>query len=133
MIPESAQVLVLDHRDSFVFNLVDELRATGAVVTTLRSDLSLDELEHKIDSLSPRLVVLSPGPGTPEDVVTVVPASMRIVATTEEDGANLVRGLRHRERPRLGLQFHPESILTPDGRGIVWRFYEEALSHGGRR
>jgi anthranilate synthase component 2 len=65
--PKEARVLVLDNRDSFVFNLVDEFRTRGARVMTVRSGLSLESLDELQKELSPDLVVLSPGPGRPED------------------------------------------------------------------
>jgi anthranilate synthase component 2 len=50
-------------------------------------------------------------------------------ATGEPDGrsegdgeAGVVRGVRHRERPHVGVQFHPESILTDAGKGMVENF-----------
>jgi anthranilate synthase component 2 len=201
----TGRVLVLDNRDSFVFNLVDEFLVMGARVDTLRSQIPLARLEARLAELDPHLVVLSPGPGRPEEagvmvewlrtepevpvlgvclghqalavaaggvvapaprpihgqkdrvtihrddpvfadlgphflaaryhslVVTRVPEAMEVVATTETDGVELVMALRARNACRLGLQFHPESILTPYGRRILWRFFEEALSHGGRR
>lgn len=195
----SSRVLVLDNRDSFVFNLVDELQSKGARVETLRSGLSLDALLRFLASYAPDLVILSPGPGRPEDggvmvewlrtepsvpvlgiclghqamavaaggevgpaprpvhgqrhwievdpdeplfdglgnpllgaryhslVVTRVPESMKVVATASDSGETLVMAMRHRTLKRFGLQFHPESILTPHGRTILWRFLEEAL------
>ena len=195
---EAERVLVLDNRDSFVFNLVDEFRSRGASVLTLRSALSIEALEGTLEELDPQLVVLSPGPGQPEHagvmvewlatapevpvlgiclghqalavaaggevsraprpvhgqkdrvtlvadeplfeglgptltaaryhslVVTRVPEMMRVIATIEQSGQTLVMGLRHRSLCQLGLQFHPESILTPEGRTLLWRFFEEA-------
>lgn len=195
-----ARLLVLDNRDSFVFNLVDEFRSRGVDVVTLRSNLTLDALHAALADLAPHLVVLSPGPGRPEDagvmvewlrtgpdvpvlgiclghqalavaaggvvgraprpvhgrksliatapdeplfegmptftaaryhslVVTEVPESMKVIAFTTDGDRTLVMGLRHRHLPQLGLQFHPESILTPQGRRILWRFLDEARDH----
>jgi anthranilate synthase component II len=193
-----ARALVLDNRDSFVFNLVDELRSRGVAVETVRSDLPLLALERRLLALDPHLVVLSPGPGRPEsggvmvdwlrsrpavpvlgvclghqamaiaaggevgpaprpvhgrsfriDVdrdeplfdglggsfvaaryhslsVTRVPESMRVVATALDSGERLTMAMRHESLPWLGLQFHPESILTPHGGTILWRAFEEA-------
>ncbi|HEX4539719.1 MAG TPA: anthranilate synthase component I [Acidimicrobiales bacterium] len=59
----SSRVLLVDHQDSFVHTLANYLRQGGADVTTLRAGFPLDEL----DRLAPDLVVLSPGPGRPED------------------------------------------------------------------
>jgi anthranilate synthase/aminodeoxychorismate synthase-like glutamine amidotransferase len=38
------------------------------------------------------------------------------------DGDNLIMGLRHREHPTEGVQFHPESILTPEGKRLIENF-----------
>ena len=200
------RVLVLDNRDSFVFNLVDEFAAHGALTRTLRSDIAVAALESELADFAPHLVVLSPGPGRPKEagvmvewlrsepkvpvlgiclghqalavaaggvvaraprpvhghasvidvdsddpvfsglgagldggftaaryhslVVTVVPDSMRAIAWTRDGNDTLVMALRHRRFHRLGLQFHPESILTPLGRKLLWRFFDEATSNG---
>ena len=66
-------------------------------------------------------------------VVTEVPDSMKVIASTRDRGETLVMALRHRHRCQLGLQFHPESILTPLGRKLLWRFFAEAYSYGDAR
>ena len=43
------------------------------------------------------------------------------VTATAADGT--IMAVQHRGAPTYGLQFHPESILTPDGRGILERFF----------
>lgn len=48
-----------------------------------------------------------------------LPDELVLTAWTEE---GLVMGTRHRELPRFGVQFHPESILTPEGPKIVRNF-----------
>lgn len=48
-----------------------------------------------------------------------LPSSLRLTAWVE-DGT--VMAVRHRERPWVGLQFHPESILTPQGDRMLTRF-----------
>jgi anthranilate synthase len=60
------KVLLVDHEDSFVNTLADYFRQEGAEVTTLRHGFP----EHLLDDLAPDLVVLSPGPGRPEDFNT---------------------------------------------------------------
>jgi anthranilate synthase len=58
------RVLLVDHEDSFVHTLAGYIRATGADVVTLRHDFARAELAA---SVRPDLVVLSPGPGRPDD------------------------------------------------------------------
>jgi anthranilate/para-aminobenzoate synthase component II len=48
-----------------------------------------------------------------------LPAELQLTAWTED---GLVMATQHRELPRFGVQFHPESILTPEGPKIVERF-----------
>lgn len=58
---ENMQVVMVDHRDSFVHTLASYLRESGAAVATVRPE----NLERALDRLQPALVVLSPGPGSP--------------------------------------------------------------------
>jgi anthranilate synthase/aminodeoxychorismate synthase-like glutamine amidotransferase len=48
-----------------------------------------------------------------------LPASLQVSAQTDD---GLVMGLRHSEHPTEGVQFHPESILTPDGPSLLANF-----------
>ncbi|MGL6029457.1 MAG: glutamine amidotransferase-related protein, partial [Legionella sp.] len=57
------KVLLIDHQDSFVHTLANYIRQTGAVVDTIRFDKAADFL----NSYPYDLVVLSPGPGRPQD------------------------------------------------------------------
>ncbi|MBO7515791.1 MAG: gamma-glutamyl-gamma-aminobutyrate hydrolase family protein, partial [Lachnospiraceae bacterium] len=50
-----------------------------------------------------------------------IPETLKVIAKTE-DGE--VMAVAHKEYPIYGLQFHPESILTPDGRTIIKNFLE---------
>ena len=181
------RVLVVDHRDSFVFNLVDDLARLGLDPVVVRSDIALDDLTSTIARTTPSLVVLSPGPGAPTEagvmipflrstphvpvlgvclgmqamacalrgtvgraprpvhgeadrivhdgdivfddipngfraaryhslVITAVPDELHVIATIPDgDSRSLPMAVRHRTLPWIGLQFHPESILTPDG------------------
>jgi len=49
-----------------------------------------------------------------------VPDCLEVTARSDDDGA--VMGVRHREFPIEGVQFHPESILTPDGDRLIANF-----------
>ena len=191
-------ILVIDNYDSFTFNLVQALQAAGAEVRVVRNDaidragveaLAADPAEHL------RGIVVSPGPGDPDDAgvsveailvaaareipvlgvclgmqslaaafgATIVraptlvhgeatevthdgagllegmppafyaaryhslavdpktlPPEIRVTAMSEAD--RVVMGIRHVTLPLEGVQFHPESVLTPDGPHLLANF-----------
>ncbi len=189
-------VLVLDNYDSFTYNLVQYLGELGANVDVVRNDASVAAIAGR----RPDRIVISPGPGRPEDAgVTMdviqqlgqmtpilgvclghqaigaafggsvvraavpmhgktstiehdargvftgltgpfvasryhslvvadegLPDDLEVSARTKEDRA--IMGLRHRRLPIHGVQFHPESILTGEGRRILRNFLEGRLS-----
>ena len=49
-----------------------------------------------------------------------LPASLEATAFSEDDGE--VMAIRHRTEPTVGVQFHPESVLTPDGSALLTNF-----------
>ena len=191
-------LLMLDNYDSFTYNLVQYLQSLGAEVKVVRNDaMTVDEIE----TLAPERIVISPGPGTPNqagvtlelierlgqrtpilgvclghqsigqvyggDVIraktimhgktsrirhegkgvfaelpdayeatryhslvvdrNTLPDSLEVTAWTEyEDGSfEEIMGLRHREFPVEGVQFHPESILTEHGHALLKNFLEK--------
>ena len=190
-------ILMIDNYDSFTYNLVQYLREMSAEVRVVRNDaLSVADIE----ALAPSALVISPGPGRPEDAgiscdairafaghipilgvclghqaiglvfgATVVharklmhgkvseiacdgqgifkgldsrpfkamryhslavdpqslPDSLAVSATATDDGE--IMGLRHKQFHIEGIQFHPESIMTPVGKRILRNFLRNSL------
>jgi anthranilate synthase/aminodeoxychorismate synthase-like glutamine amidotransferase len=185
------KVLLLDNYDSFTYNLAQYLGELGHAPIVRRNDeITLDD----VAALAPDRVVISPGPGRPEDAgisvelirrfgarlplfgvclghqaighafggeVVRAPALMHgKVSTVKHDGRGVfsgvaqpfvagryhslvisdpapdtleitartedgvIMGVRHREWPVHGVQFHPESVLTGEGRKILRNFME---------
>ncbi|HVA09365.1 MAG TPA: aminodeoxychorismate/anthranilate synthase component II [Acidimicrobiales bacterium] len=185
-----ARILVVDNYDSFVYNLVQELGELGASPVVFRND-AIDVAGIRAER--PDAVLISPGPGRPEDggvsmaaiaelageipllgvclghqcigqvyggqVVAAphlmhgktseihhdgqgifaglpnpfvatryhslvvapesVPAELEVTATSTD---GVIMGLRHRELPVEGVQFHPESVLTASGPALLANF-----------
>ncbi|WP_241987243.1 aminodeoxychorismate/anthranilate synthase component II [Halorubrum sp. SD690R] len=57
-----------------------------------------------------------------------LPDELVETAQTDEE-REVVMGVRHREKPHVGVQFHPESILTPRGKRMVRNFVEVCEEH----
>lgn len=182
--------LLIDNYDSFTFNIVQALGQLGAEVKVVRNDqITVEEAL----ALAPESLVISPGPGTPDDggvsvdlikafahkipILGVCLGHQSIVqafggrivraervmhgktSRVYHDGSTIyagmsnpfqatryhsliavesempdelmissytnggeIMGVRHRELPIEGLQFHPESILTPEGQTLLGNF-----------
>jgi anthranilate synthase/aminodeoxychorismate synthase-like glutamine amidotransferase len=194
----TTRVLVIDNYDSFVYNLVQYLGELGAEPVVHRHDArGLDDLA----ALRPDAVLISPGPGRPEDAgvsnaairhfgaagvpvlgvclghqcigalfggeVVRAPHVMHgktstithdgrgvfaglpdpftatryhslvverssvpdVLEVSAESEDGLVMGLRHREMPIEGVQFHPESILTEGGHDLLRNFLAEVRAN----
>lgn len=183
-------ILVVDHQDSFVYNLVQLVAIAGHEVRVVPSSSASAE---ELVGLAPDGVILSPGPGRPEqagcfmELIRALPESTPLlgvclghqalgaaygakvgrapepvhgkVSRINHDGSGifaslpspleagryhslmveeesipaelevtartddgLVMALQHRSRPQFGVQFHPESVLTPVGPRLVANF-----------
>ena len=51
-----------------------------------------------------------------------LPPILRVTASSQDDEE--IMGIAHREHPTVGVQFHPESVLTPDGKRLLANFLE---------
>ncbi len=186
----NATVLLIDNYDSFTYNLVQSFLVLGARVEVFRNDqISIQEAQ----SLSPTHLVISPGPGRPDDAGVslqmiaafegqlpilgvclghqslvqhfggkIISAARLMHGKTsqiEHDGQSLftglsqpcevgryhslavdrelipemlevtsrttggeIMGVRHKRLPIEGVQFHPESVLTPEGDKLLDNF-----------
>ena len=62
-----ADILLIDNVDSFSYNLVDQLRASGHNVVIYRNQIPADVIIEKLSQLEKPVLLLSPGPGTPSE------------------------------------------------------------------
>jgi anthranilate synthase/aminodeoxychorismate synthase-like glutamine amidotransferase len=186
----NVRMLLIDNYDSFTYNLVQAFAAQGADVMVYRNDaITVDEAIN----LEPTHLVISPGPGRPEDAgvsldmiaafkdkVPLLGVCLGHQCLVQHFGGNIVRaerlmhgktsmakhdgktlfeglpeefevgryhslcaeqeslpteleltaqtergeimGVRHKQLPLEGVQFHPESVLTPEGDKLLANF-----------
>ena len=62
---------------------------------------------------------------------TVIPPCLRVTATADDDGE--VMAVEHADHPILGVQFHPESIMTQDGKRVLANFVRRAREEKGEK
>jgi anthranilate/para-aminobenzoate synthase component II len=60
---------------------------------------------------------------------STLPAELEITAETAD---GLIMGLRHRTYPIEGVQFHPESIMTPVGKDLLRNFLNSSVGQASR-
>jgi anthranilate synthase/aminodeoxychorismate synthase-like glutamine amidotransferase len=183
------KVLFIDNFDSFTYNLVDDFCKRNCDAKVYRADTALEQLRAVADEFGPDLLVISPGPGTPDTAgvslsavdyfkgklpifgvclghqviaqyfggkISHAPQPMhgkpsrvthnekgifagvenplqagryhslccytlelpdRLEQTAEFEG--ICMAIEHKDLPIYGVQFHPESILTPAGGKII--------------
>ncbi len=121
---ENARVLVLDNYDSFTYNLAQRLGTLGAEVEVVRNDrIPLDDLVSRARDQDFTHLVISPGPGRPEDagvsvaavaalggLVPVLGVCLGHQCIGQAYGASVVRS----RRPVHGRS----SLVHHDGRGV---------------
>ena len=161
-------ILLIDNYDSFAYNLYQFIGEINPDIRVIRNDeLTVDEIR----ALHPERIILSPGPGRPEDAGVIMDVARELGSeipvlgvclghqaicaafggtvtyakelmhgkqseTTFDVGSKMFHdcpaqapvaryhslAVEHREYPIYGLQFHPESIMTPDGKQMIAAF-----------
>jgi len=113
-------VLVIDNYDSFTYNLVQYLGELGADVQVMRNDaVSVEEIE----TANPERIVISPGPGRPEDAGVTMDVIRRLGERTPIFGVCLghqaIGAAFGGSVVRAGVPVHGKtSTIDHDGRGV---------------
>src|SRR6266566_320380 len=124
-------ILLIDNYDSFTYNLAHLFGELGAEVVVRRNDaITADEAEALVHGKA--TTVRHDGRGVFTGLAQDFPAGRyhSLAATSIPDGLEVsatapdgeVMAVRHRELPVDGVQFHPESVLTPVGRDLARNF-----------
>ena len=170
-------ILLIDNYDSFSYNLYQLIGEINPDIKVIRND---EMTVAEIEALAPDHIILSPGPGRPEDAGVIIEAANTVCAAYGatvtyarelmhgkqsvisfmndspifrgiDEGAPVARyhslaadpdtlpdclevtalandgevmAVQHREYPIFGVQFHPESIMTPDGKIMLKNFID---------
>ena len=121
-------ILLIDNYDSFSYNLYQMIGEFDPEIKVIRND---EMTVEEIRAMHPDRIILSPGPGRPEDAgiiiaadASAIPEALRVTAVADDGG---VMAVQHREYPIFGVQFHPESIMTADGRQMLKNFIKKEI------
>ncbi len=102
-VPNTINVLMIDNQDSFTFNIVEALGRLGARVRVVRNGVEPERaLSEALDERA--LILLSPGPGRPEDAGCSMP---------------LIRLAREAKAPLLGVCLGHQAIVLEAGGAVV--------------
>jgi anthranilate synthase component 2 len=113
-------ILVIDNYDSFTFNLVQALQAAGAEVHVVRNDAAtVDE----VAASRPERIVISPGPGRPEDAGITMGVVRQLGERTPILGVCLghqaIGAVFGGQVVRAGVPMHGKtSLIEHNGRGV---------------
>jgi len=142
----SCMIFMIDNYDSFTYNLVQYFQEMGNKVLVRRNDaVSTKEIERA----RPDYLIISPGPGVPQNAGISVEAVRTLAgrlpilgvclghqaigfafgaridsAARLMHGDGEIMGVRHKRLAIEGVQFHPESILTTSGKTLLKNFLE---------
>jgi anthranilate synthase/aminodeoxychorismate synthase-like glutamine amidotransferase len=96
----------------------------GSVVRGKPVHGKTSEIEH--DGSGVLAGLPSPFTATRYHSLVAEPDLPAVLVSNAHTADGTIMGLRHREHPTFGVQFHPESVLTPDGKQLVANFLEQA-------
>src|SRR6185295_16567948 len=116
----SRMILVLDNYDSFTYNLVQYLGELGAEVSVVRNDMATVD---QIGATRPERIVISPGPGRPEDAGVTMDVIKRLGAQTPIFGVCLghqaIGAVFGGSVVRASVPMHGKtSTIEHNGRGV---------------
>ena len=114
-------ILLIDNYDSFTYNLYQEIRKLGKECLVKRNDKITT---REVRRLRPRRIIISPGPGRPEEAGITLEVIRAFGAKIPILGDGLLMGVRHKTHPVEGVQFHPESVATPLGGRLLRNFID---------